>query len=355
MRHFQVKKSSGPTYMRILNTAQAVREAHELILSESPDNIVIGEGVPDPKACFGTTQGLIEKFPHQIFDSPLSENGVMGICAGAAISGINPIFIHMRQDFLLYSFDQIVNNIAKWHSMFGGNGGNPAFTIKAFTGRGWGSGHQHSQNLESLFAHIPGLKVLVPSGPYNAKGLLIAASHSQKPCIILEDRWVHPLREEVPEGCYEVEIDRPVCRRQGRGGTVIAWGRMLSEALHAADYLKSSSGTELQVIDLQTLSFECVERARDLVTSTKVLIVENAWHMASLGCSVGTLVATRPEINVVSNLSLDMHYPSSTPALNKHYYPTYLNVIEWALGEEQNSRPRPDIHDIPDKSFTGPF
>lgn len=333
--------------MRLMTTVDAAREAHELILAENEHNIIIGEGVPDPKACFGTTRDLDKKFGKQVFDMPVSENGMTGICIGAALNGIKPMLIHMRQDFMLYAFDQIVNNAAKWNSMFGGKGGNVPIVMKAFTGRGWGSGHQHSQNLESLFAHIPGLKVLIPSSPRNAKGLLIAAHQDPNPCIILEDRWIHHLEGDVPEGWYKTPIDTPEVVREGDDGTIICWGQLVGEAVRAADYL-SRGGVKIRVIDLVTLSVESCRRAARMVHDYEnCFIFQNAWDSGAYAHTVATHLPGSCPITV-PNI-----YPSSSPSLIKDYYHTASRMVRiW--GDPKNF-PAAEFHDIPDKTFKGPF
>lgn len=347
--------------MRILNTVEAVREAHELILANGKENIVIGEGAPDPKCCFGTTRNLHKKFPDQVFDSPVSENGVAGICIGASLQGIKPIFIHMRQDFLLYAMDQIVNNAAKWHSMYGGNGGSVPIVIKAFTGRGWGAGHQHSQNLESLFAHIPGLKVLVPSSPRTAKGLLIAAVNDPNPCLILEDRWIHHLEGEVPEGSYETPIGIPEIvirapKEQNKvSRAIVTWGANVSMAVRAAKYLKENHDTGVSVIDLLTLSpinWETDLWREICCMADSFAIVCNEWEAGSFAQSIARQFYFYEDPPTI--LALPNFYPSSTPALVKDYYPTWQKIVAWAAYDK--SPPADGLpHDIPDKSFVGPF
>ncbi len=340
--------------MRILNTVQAANEAHRLLLEESPTNIIIGEGVGDAKNCFQTTVGLKEKFPNQVFDSPVSENGVAGICVGASLNGIRPIHIHMRCDFLLYAMDQIVNNAAKWNSMFGGNGGGVPIVIKAFLGRGWGSGHQHSQNLESIFAHIPGLKVLIPSSPRTAKGLLIAAAHDPNPCIILEDRWIHHLEGDVPEGMYETSIGKAEIVKKGtsadglyKGDCVVTWGRMVSEAVRAAEHI------DLTVIDLVSLS----PLDTDILSEwagTSTLVVCESWERFGIGPYIQQMTTWHECESAL--LALPNLYPSSTPALTKNYYPSWRDIVKHFDYHKWAELPPDDLpHDIPDKSFTGPF
>lgn len=229
-------------------TAEAIREATAQLLAESPDYYVIGEGINDPKAAFGTTKDLHKEFPGRVFDMPVSENGMTGVGIGTAIVGMRPIMVHMRADFLLYAMDQIVNNGAKWHQMFGGRGGNVPMVIRAVVGRGWGQGLTHSQHLESLFAQIPGLKVVCPSNAYDAKGLLISAARDNNPVLFFEHRWIHDLKSEVPDEMYEVDLIEPAMKREGKDFLLMAWGYMVHECMKAAEFL-SKQGIEIGVLD----------------------------------------------------------------------------------------------------------
>lgn len=314
--------------MPIKTGAEAINEAMVQILSESPDYFVIGEGVPDPKACFGTTKGLSEKFPKQVFDMPVSENGVTGVCVGAAAAGLRPIMVHMRVDFLMYAMDQIVNMAAKLHFMYGGQLKCP-MVIRAIVGRGWGQGCQHSQHLEEMFAMVPGLKVVMPSNPYNAKGLLVAAARDNNSVIYLEHRWIHSMTGEVPDEIYEVPIGQS---RVARGGgkdmaiSFITQGYMVSVALKAAEFL-SKQGISCEVVDRQTIL---------------------PWHMGN------------------SNTMSEQKYFSPCPPapnLSKNHY---TGIVDIMLAVSQRLDKKIDfseaeayeksiIHDIPHKDFMGPF
>lgn len=340
--------------MRVISAAEAAREATEQLLAADKSVIVIGEGVPDPKACFGTTTGLREKFPDQVFDSPVSENGVTGVCIGAALNGLRPIHIHMRQDFLLYAMDQIVNNAAKWHSMFGGNGGSVPIVIKAFTGRGWGAGHQHAQNLESMFAHVPGLKVVVPSTARNAKGLLIAAARDANPVMILESRWIHHTTGNVPKEMFETEIGKAEVwhAHDHPDITIVSWGQTVLEC-HKACLALSKVGVAAELLDLQSLRpWDSAAVGRSFQKSGKMLVVQDAWFD---GAFAHTIAGAFPGAFALTN---DNCYPSSSPALTRNYYPHAKLVAETVaalLGADIPVVEEPEFHDIPDKSFTGPF
>jgi pyruvate/2-oxoglutarate/acetoin dehydrogenase E1 component len=302
------------TQNRYLSVAEAIREAQVQLMKGSRDVFVIGEGVPDPKGCFGTTKGLKEQFPDRVFDMPVSENGMTGVCIGAAVAGMRPIMVHMRADFLLYAADQIINNAAKWWAMFGGQAGPCPIVIRAVIGRGWGQGLQHSQHLENMFGSIPGLNVMCPSNAYDAKGMLIKASRSKNPTLFFEHRWIHSLKCHVPEEMYEVSM--PTLVRSGSIG-VTAWGYMVHECMKAAEFL-STQGIELRIVD---------SRAPCSSSSSFDIIKE------------------------------DSLCPPS-PALSKDFYPTIEDIVVSYGGKiteeiEQYCSSRP--HDVPNEDFMGPF
>ena len=160
---------------RLLKYSEAIKEAINLCMGEDHNVYIIGLGLTDVKGIFGTTIGLLEKYgPDRVMDMPVSENAVTGILIGSCIIGMRPIMTHQRIDFALLAMDQVVNEAAKFHYMFSGKIKVP-MVIRMIIGRGWGQGPQHSQSLQSLFAHIPGLKVIMPATPFDAKGLLISS------------------------------------------------------------------------------------------------------------------------------------------------------------------------------------
>jgi len=218
---------------RIVNYVKAVNEALHIAMESDAKVITFGLGVDDPKCIFGTTAGLKEKFgSERVFDMPVSENALTGVAIGASLNGIRPVMSHQRLDFFLLGMDQLVNNASKWFYMFGGKRSVP-ITIRLILGRGWGQGPQHSQNLQAWFAHIPGLKVVMPVTPYDAKGLLLSSIFDDNPVIYLEHRWLHNLEGEVPEGDYRVPIGKAHVIKQGEDLTIVSLSYMTIEALHA--------------------------------------------------------------------------------------------------------------------------
>ena len=175
---------------------------------EDENCILMGLGVPDPKGIFGSTLGLQEKFgKDKVFDIPLSENAITGMAIGLAIKGYRPIITHQRVDFALVSTEQIINQAAKWHYMFDGEMNLP-IVIRMIVGRGWGQSYQHSQCLYSLFAHIPGLKIIAPAFPNDAKGMLLSAYNDNNPVLSFEHRWLYNIKDKIPNHKYEIPIGK---------------------------------------------------------------------------------------------------------------------------------------------------
>ncbi|HEY9765762.1 MAG TPA: alpha-ketoacid dehydrogenase subunit beta, partial [Chroococcales cyanobacterium] len=218
---------------RELTYSQAINEALDQALERDPSVYLIGEGVPDPKGIFGTTLGLQEKFGSaRVMDMPLSENGMTGVAVGSALMGLRPVMVHQRLDFALLALDQIVNHAAKWHYMFAGQQSVP-LVIRLILGRGWGQGPQHSQSLHSWFAHIPGLKVVMPTTPHDAKGLLMKSIEDDNPVIFIEHRWLHDIKGEVPTEPYGVALGSCRVAREGKDLTIVSASYMTLEALKA--------------------------------------------------------------------------------------------------------------------------
>src|SRR6185503_14273247 len=237
---------------RDLKFVQALNEATDLCMAKDSSVQIMGLGVPDPKGVFGSTLGLQEKYgAERVSDLPTSENGMTGVAIGLALAGMRPIVTHIRLDFAVLTLEQLVNQAAKWHYMFGGRMRVP-MVVRMIVGRGWGQGPQHSQSLQAWFAHVPGLKVVMPTTPHDAKGLLIASIEDDNPVIFIEHRWLYNISGPVPEGVYRVPIGSARVMREGTDITIVAISYMALEALRAADVL-ASHGISAEVIDLRSL------------------------------------------------------------------------------------------------------
>ena len=356
--------------MRQITYAQAIHEAIDQCMERDPSVFVIGEGVPDPKGIFGTTLGLRSKFgPNRVLDMPVSENGLTGVCIGAALAGFRPILTHQRVDFSLLSFDQIVNNAAKWYYMFGGQRSVP-IVIRMIIGRGWGQGSQHSQSLQALYAHIPGLKVVMPATAVDAKGLLIAAIEDDNPVIFIEHRWLHNIKGDVPSGYFREKIGSSKVISNGKDLTLVATSYMTFECLKALKILQAE-GLSIELIDVRTVKPFDISSVLNSVKKTGKLVVVDT-GVKSLGFA-GEVVAQVAELaykrldGAPIRVTLpDIPTPTSWKLAEK-YYPTYLDItrvilevlkvktvkIKSILAKNKSTKITPS--DIPDLSFTGPF
>lgn len=328
---------------------------------------IIGEGVPDPKGIFGTTLGLRKKFGgKRVMDMPVAENAVTGIMIGAAIAGMRPVMTHQRMDFMLYAMDQIINNAAKWKYMFGGR--SVPLVIRTIIGRGWGQGAQHSQNLQALFAHIPGLKVVMPATAYDAKGLLVSSIEDDGPVIFIEHRWLHDTTGYVPRELYRVPLGKCGKVRSGDALTIVSHSYMTIEALKAAGILEKE-GIAAEIIDLRTIKpLDLAAIFRSVRKTGRLLVLDADWKTAGLAAEIIASVAEnaglklkRPPARITFP---DIPTPTSS-ALSKFYYPGTKEILTKAAellglsGERKRkllSHIVPNLlHDVPDKSFTGPF
>lgn len=275
---------------RCISYAQALHEAQETILAQDPNAFVIGEGVDDSGGIFGSTKGLVDKFgSDRVMDTPIAENGLTGIAIGAAAVGMKPIFVHMRTDFLPMCMDQIVNHAAKWHFMSGGQTCIP-LVIRSIIGRGWGSAAQHSQGLHSMFLSVPGLKIGLPTTPYDAKGMLLAAYKDPNPVLLFEHRWLYNLKGPVPEDAYTVPFGKAVIRHDGFDVTVVAVSQSVLQAVKVATRL-ASQGITVEVVDPRSLYPLDMEAIKASVKKTGRLVIcdvanRNAGYGAEVVCRI---------------------------------------------------------------------
>ena len=355
---------------RDIKFSQAILEGTAQVLELDKSVYLMGLGVPDPKGTFGTTLGLQEKFGiNRVMDMPTSENTMTGVAIGTALRGMRPIMIHQRVDFFLLALDQLINNAAKWYYMFGEKMTVP-LVIRLIIGRGWGQGPQHSQSLQSLFAHIPGLKVVMPANPYDAKGLLISAVKDNNPVIYLEHRWLHSTHGQVPEQMYEVPIGKAQIIQEGCDITIVATSHMVIEARKATQIIENK-GITVELIDVRSIKPFDKETILKSVRKTGCLLVADPdWKSCGFASELIALVSEEAfndlKVPPMRITYPDRHSPTSW-ALANHYYPSYLVIVIEAfkmlrlpikaqrylenLMEHQSEGPL----DIPDPSFKGPF
>ncbi len=242
--------ASGKT--REMTYAEAIRDAMTLEMRRDPSVFVMGEDIGVYGGAFGVTVGMIEEFGEErIRDTPISEAAIVGAAAGAAVTGMRPIAEIQFSDFLTISSDQLINQAAKMRYMFGGEARVP-MVVRAPAGSGTGAAAQHSSSMEAWWAHVPGLKVVIPSTPADAKGLLTAAIRDDNPVVFLEQKLLYRVKGEVPEGEYVIPLSQTDVKREGSHVTVVTWGRMVTRCLEVAEEL-AKEGIELEVVDPRTL------------------------------------------------------------------------------------------------------
>src|SRR4030067_2545997 len=238
--------------MRRLSYSLAINEAIHQMVERDPAVFLIGQGVKSPWYVGNTARGLLEKFgPERVIDTPVSENAITGAGVGAAIAGMRPVVVHPRMDFMMYALDPIINEAANWHYMFGGQSSVPV-VIWGIINRGGEQAAQHSQALHAFFAHVPGLKVVMPSTPYDAKGLMVSAVTDGNPVMYIDERWLYQTKGEVPEEMYSVPIGKGVIRKRGKDVTIVSVSYMALESLKAVKEL-SKTGIDAELIDLRTV------------------------------------------------------------------------------------------------------
>src|ERR671921_1275338 len=271
---------------REITYREAVREAMVEAMREEESVFLMGEDVGVYGGAFGVSRGMLEEFGEdRVVDTPLSEAGFVGLCAGAALMGMRPIAEIQFSDFITHCMDQLVNQAAKLRYMFGGEGSVP-MVVRTPGGAGTGAAAQHSQSLEAWFIHVPGLKVVMPSTPYDAKGLLRAALDDPNPVIFYEHKLLYNRKGEVPEEPYRVALGEAAVSREGEDVTLVGAGLVHRYALEAADSL-ADEGIEAEVVDLRTLSpMDHEAGARSIQKTGKLVVVEEDVKTAGWGAEV---------------------------------------------------------------------
>jgi pyruvate/2-oxoglutarate/acetoin dehydrogenase E1 component len=347
--------------MRRLSYVDAVREATDQEMARDPAVILFGLDVDDPKGIQGTTRGLVEKHgPSRVFGTPLSEDAMTGTAVGMALAGLRPIHVHIRMDFLMLAMNQLVNVAAKSRYMFGGQVSVP-LVVRTIIGKSWGQGAQHSQGLYSFFMHVPGLKVVAPATPHDAKGCLIAAIRDDNPVIFVEHRLLHFQHGPVPEEPYTVLPGKARVTAAGQDITIVGISSMQAECLAANHYL-SEIGIHAEVIDPIWLSPLDTETMLASVEKTgRLLVVDNGWTCCGAGAEIVAHVAERlmavREVRVRRFGFAPVTCPT-TPVLENLFYPNARTIAAAARdlveGAETGWIPeeRPSLKSL---EFKGPF
>ncbi|MDH7567956.1 MAG: alpha-ketoacid dehydrogenase subunit beta [Armatimonadota bacterium] len=268
---------------------EAIRQAMREEMARDPRVFLIGEDIGAYGGTYAVTRGFLEEFgERRVVDAPIAEAGIVGLAVGAAMAGLRPIAEMMSVNFTLLALDQIVNHAAKVHSMFGGKFTAP-LVIRVNTGFGQLAA-THSQNFDAWFAHVPGLKVVSPATPCDAKGLLKAAIHDPDPVVYIEHGALYNRRGEVPEDEYQVPIGKADIKREGSHVTIVTYARMLHESLAAADEL-AKEGIQCEVVDLRTLRpLDTHTVLRSFQKTNRAVVAEEAWRTGGLGAEIAARV-----------------------------------------------------------------
>lgn len=345
---------------RILSYPEAIREALQQQMQFDPKVILMGQGVDDPKGILGTTQGLSEEFgPKRVFDTPLSEDGMTGVAVGLALCGLRPVHTHIRMDFMLLAMNQIINMAAKMRYMHGGSFSVP-LVIRAIIGKSWGQGPQHSQSLYPLFMNIPGLKIIAPSTPYDAKGYLISSIRDDNPVIFIEHRLLYYQKGRVPVKPYALDFGKARILVHGKDITLLGISHMTIECLRAQKYLKEK-GIEAEVIDLVSLAPLDIETIENSILKTKRLIViDNAWMNCGAGSEIIATIAERHanENFIFKRMGFAFVPCPTTPTLEKYFYPNAQKIASEAYKilypKKKAWHPKGDLKQD-EIEFKGPF
>jgi pyruvate dehydrogenase E1 component beta subunit len=353
------------TDRREISYAEAIREGFAVAMERDSSVMLMGLGVPDPKGFFGTTTGLQQQFgPDRVMDMPCAENGMTGVVLGAALNGLRPVINHQRLDFALLAMDPMCTQAAKWSYMFGGAMKMPV-VFRMIIGRGWGQGPQHSQSLHSWFAHIPGLKVVMPTTPHDAKGMLISAIEDDNPVVFLEHRWLHHIKGHVPTGHYSVPIGPLRTARKGADVTIVALSYMVLEALEAAETL-AEAGIDAEVLDLRSLRPLDREAIIGSVKKTgRLIVADSAWALAGMSAEI-MAIASEGAFSSLRTAPRRVCLPDcptpTGPSLAADYYPRSGHIVaavremlELPANEDDLLVPAGVELDKPNPAFTGPF
>ena len=346
---------------RILTYAEAIHEATEQEMERDHSVIVMGMGVDDFRGIFGTTKGLVEKFGRErVTDTPLSEDAMTGVAIGAALAGLRPIHVHIRMDFVMLAMNQLVNIAAKSRYMFGGAVSVP-IVVRSIIGRSWGQGPQHSQALHSFFMHVPGLKVVAPSTPYDAKGCLVQSIRDNNPVMFVEHRMVHNQRGHVPESEYTVPLGKARVLAQGTDVTLVGISYMAVECLRAQRQLHEV-GISAEVIDPVTLDPLDMDTIVESASKTgHLIVVDCAWTSCGASAEIIARIAERNhgagDIRLC-RLGFEPVVCPTTKTLENLFYPNPQKIAStaYSLLHGDGERWMPTGTEAPEIiEFKGPF
>jgi pyruvate/2-oxoglutarate/acetoin dehydrogenase E1 component len=344
--------------MREIKYSQAISEATVQEMEINPDIFITGIAVDYPSGIFGTTVDALKKFgPSRVFESPAMENALTGIAIGASALGKRPVLVHPRIDFMFLSLDMLFQLGAKWKYMYAANGGEVPLVIRAIIGRGWGQGATHSQSIQSVLAHFPGMTVVMPTFPADAKGLMISALRHNGPVVILEYRTLYDTIGPVSEEPVAIPFGKANVVMEGSDLTIVATSFMTYEAVLAAKELKKQ-GINAEVVDLRSIRPLDENTVINSIKKTGHLIVaDTSWELCGVSSEIAALAAEKAFHYLkkpVCRISLpDCPAPVSY-SLEQVFYPSSSTIFSAALrmlGKEDKAIDASKLAE----SFKGPY
>jgi len=343
---------------RQITYQDAIAEALYQAMSSDDNVYVIGLGVSDYKGIFGTTLNLMRHFgPDRVIEAPASENALTGIAVGSAAFGKRPVLVHARNDFMFLAMDEMINAASKWKYMYAGKSQAP-IVVRGIIGKGWGQGPTHSQSIQSVIAHFPGIYVAMPSTPYDAKGFLLSSLKGSVPCVIMEHRRLYNTIGEVPEEKYSCPFGKGRIVKKGSDVTLAAASLMVEEGVKACLALKKM-GIHLEVIDPRTL---CPLDENIILKSVRktgrLIVADTSWVSYGFASEIAGLIASNGYHLLKKPVSRIGLKPCPSPVskpLEDEFYPTYKDIFLKACKLLDR---KPDLELIKDPivdSFKGPY
>lgn len=324
------------TDARKLPYVAAITEGIRTVMSEQDNAFIAGEDVAGAGGVYGYYAGILKEFgPERVFDTPISEEGIVGLGVGSAATGCRPIIDLMFMDFLGECMDEVANQLAKMRYMFGGAATLPV-TMLTMAGAGMSLAAQHSQSLEAWICHLPGLKVVMPTTPYDAKGLIIAAARDDNPVIVVLNKMSLAIQGEVPEESYAIPLGQANIVRAGSNYTIIALGRMLHEAVKAAEELKGL-GIDAEIIDPRSLQpFDTATVVESVKKTHRAMIVHEAVRFGGIGGEIAAQIQEEAFDYLdapIARVGAPFSPVPFSPALEKHYIPNAASIVAAARAQ----------------------
>jgi len=345
---------------RELSYREAINEAIMGEMARDRRVFIYGIDVADFKRIFGSAAGILERFgPERCFSTPLCEDSLVGFGLGAAIAGLRPINVHTRVDFLLLAMNQLANMVSSFHYGSGGKLKVP-FVIRAIIGKGWGQAYQHSKSMQSVFAHLPGIKVVMPTTPADAKGLLISAIRDDNPVIFMEHRMLYDVTDEVDANQGPIPIGKSNILRKGKDITIVATSYMNVEAMKAAEIL-ARKGVSVEIIDPRTIvPLDEKPVVNSVLKTGHCIVADYDWTFCGFGAELAAIISEKCFGKLKSSVIRLGFAPVPTPCtrpLEDLFYPnagTIVRIVEKKLSLKRIDLSNEEFFTYENK-FKGPF